>query len=518
MLLFAIIPMLLWDQGPQSAPVLEKAGIREIATPNRGEDWAGKRVRANLVDASRLVRLDAPGVDYAIGRAGATAVPWINSNLWRELRDTEVPFVYDVAGAGVLLAAAEAYSSGAEAYLRIKPEDLATFASAMTFLRQMDGPRLQPRVNFALVTNATPEMEEVMNLLVRRNLLFQPVAEPVRWKGMLVRPGTGEFDKEATADPYRFAAMVRSRIGDDRRLVRIYGSDTVLARLYGDERHSRVHLLQYGRNTVAGLRVRVAGRYPRVLVASPGERVLAAEDVVVDGSRTEFTIPEFQTYAIADLDAAEPGVLASTWSESEFELTADPATPHWRTAKPSVLDRSAFGGPLPFGRTEVRSRWTRDSLYLLYSCPFDSLNLKSDPVTDRDTPQLWNWDVAEAFIGAPTGDIGQYREYQISPQGEWVDLDIDVVHPKPDGGIGWNSGYQVKARIDRAAKVWYGEMRIPLRSIAPAQWKAGDRMRLGLFRIAGAPPDRTLVAWQPSFRRNFHVPEAFGTLLLEGRN
>ena len=97
-----------------------------------------------------------------------------------------------------------------------------------------------------------------------------------------------------------------------------------------------------------------------------------------------------------------------------------------------------------------------------------------------------------------------------------MDLDIDVSNPKPEGGIGWNSGFQVKARIDEAAKIWYGEMRIPLASIAAREFKSGDRVRLGLFRITGPGDEHTLVAWQPSFRRNFHVPEAFGTLVLEG--
>jgi len=89
-----------------------------------------------------------------------------------------------------------------------------------------------------------------------------------------------------------------------------------------------------------------------------------------------------------------------------------------------------------------------------------------------------------------------------------------VQSPKPDGGMGWNSGFTVKARVDEAKKIWYGEMRIPLASIAAREFKAGDKLRLGLFRITGRPEEKNLVAWQPSFRRNFHVPEAFGTLVL----
>jgi hypothetical protein len=34
---------------------------------------------------------------------------------------------------------------------------------------------------------------------------------------------------------------------------------------------------------------------------------------------------------------------------------------------------------MPKYRTEVRSRWTKDSLYLLYVCPYEELYLKPDP-------------------------------------------------------------------------------------------------------------------------------------------
>ncbi len=514
LLFLALIPSLFWDAGPQSAPVLEKAGIREIAVAGDAAAWAGTRIRATAVDPGKFVKLDPPGVDYQQGRGGATAAPWVNSNLWHMLRDRGKPFVYEVNGAAVVTAIAEAYVSGAQTYFRLKTDDLQTFTRTVRFLREIDGPAMPARANFGLVDDGSAEIEEVMNLLIRRNLLFEPVQKAADFKGPVVRVGTPEYSKELASEPYRFAAVVRSHIGDDRRLVRIYGSDTTVVQLAGNEQHSRLHLIQYGRTPVTGMRVRVAGRFPRVMVAGLGQRMVAPEDVVIDGTATEFTIPEFRNYVVVDLDAHPQGTLSSTWSDSEFELTADPQAKQWRSINGVAVDRLASGESTPFGPTEVRSRWTKDALYLLYSCPYRALSLKPDPITDRDTPQLWNWDVAEAFIGADFQNIAQYREYQVSPQGERVDLDIDVLNPKPNGGMDWNSGFTVRARIDEAHKVWYGEMRIPLSSIASQGLKKGDRLRLGLFRITGPQDDKYLVAWQPSYRRNFHVPEAFGTLVL----
>jgi UDP-glucose 4-epimerase len=72
-------------------------------------------------------------------------------------------------------------------------------------------------------------------------------------------------------------------------------------------------------------------------------------------------------------------------------------------------------------------------------------------------------------------NIKHYTEFQVSPQGEWVDLDIDRSTDPPNHNVGWNSGYKVKARIDQAKKIWYGEM---THSIGEDRSTAGDERQL----------------------------------------
>lgn len=95
-----------------------------------------------------------------------------------------------------------------------------------------------------------------------------------------------------------------------------------------------------------------------------------------------------------------------------------------------------------------------------------------------------------------------------------MDLDIDRDHPLPEGGWRWNSGFTVKARIDEARKIWYGEMRIPIDKIDTRAPKPGLEMRVNLYRIQGPPSDKKHIAWQPTNQMNYHVPEAFGRLRL----
>lgn len=211
---------------------------------------------------------------------------------------------------------------------------------------------------------------------------------------------------------------------------------------------------------------------------------------------------------------AQPGVVVSVEMASDVAPTASPSAAHWTGVPAVTLDQDYLGVRIEGRPTEVRSRWTRTHLYLLYTCPYDTLHLKPLPDVSVETPRLWNWDVAEAFIGSDAVNIARYKEFQVSPQGEWVDLDIDRADAAGQQGMIWNSGFDVKARVDEAARVWYGEMKIPFAAIDPRAPARGRTLRVGLYRIAGSDP-RTFYAWQPTGQRNFHVPEAFGTLRLQ---
>jgi hypothetical protein len=218
---------------------------------------------------------------------------------------------------------------------------------------------------------------------------------------------------------------------------------------------------------------------------------------------------------LAALIAQQPDVLGSRFSSTDLELSTDPASAVWADAPRVIADKNYVSEPIAGGPTEIRSRWTKEHLYLLYICPYDELNLKPDPNRSAETPRLWNWDVAEAFIGSEAAPITRYREFQVSPQGEWVDLDIDRENPKGQAGGAWNSGFTVAARIDSQAKVWYGVMRIPFSSIEERAPEPGRRFRTGLYRIAGAGAAKKYYAWRPTGQTSVHVPDAFGAIRLD---
>src|SRR3954466_9958788 len=97
---------------------------------------------------------------------------------------------------------------------------------------------------------------------------------------------------------------------------------------------------------------------------------------------------------------AGSAMFKSLYAAHEVPLDTDPRSNFWREATPVYISVDARGNPQPRYRSAVRSRWTDQSLYVFFECPYEELHLKPDPDTLAETNELWMWDVAEIFIGS----------------------------------------------------------------------------------------------------------------------
>src|ERR1700710_980984 len=140
---------------------------------------------------------------------------------------------------------------------------------------------------------------------------------------------------------------------------------------------------------------------------------------------------------VAFAQDASTAKFKSVYAARDAKLSTDPRAPFWRGALPVYAEMDTHGHVVPGYRTEVRSRWTTDSLYLLFVCPYEELNLKPSPDTLGEANKLWNWDVAEIFLGTDFENIRRYKEFEVSPQGEWMDLDVDLALPNHEVGWTW---------------------------------------------------------------------------------
>jgi alpha-galactosidase len=121
---------------------------------------------------------------------------------------------------------------------------------------------------------------------------------------------------------------------------------------------------------------------------------------------------------------------------------------------------------------------------------------------------LWDRDVAEAFLQPDPSREHYYREFEVSPNGMWIDLDIF-----PGGLSDLKSGLKKSVVLDSDRHRWAAELAIPLKALTP-NFDPKLIWRANFYRVEGKEEPRAYLAWQPTGTPapNFHVPAAFGKL------
>ena len=203
-------------------------------------------------------------------------------------------------------------------------------------------------------------------------------------------------------------------------------------------------------------------------------------------------------------------------AKGEPELTLDPDAHIWkRAAETAIVKDCSRQLEYSDAKSAVRGFWTDQNLYLLFRCPYQALN--TIPTTPgKDHVGLWDHDVVEMFLGDDWNNIQHYREFEIAPTGDRIDLAIDLQRQSYDHS--WDSGWQTMAHIDEGKKIWYVAAKIPLSAVSAQNVKDGTKWRANLYRIdgLGADPQRHFMCWQPTCVQNRdpnHVPEHFGTIV-----
>jgi alpha-galactosidase len=162
----------------------------------------------------------------------------------------------------------------------------------------------------------------------------------------------------------------------------------------------------------------------------------------------------------------------------------------------------------PLRETEVRMLWTKEVLFFRFRCRYQTLTVFADSEPSGRRDLLWDRDVAEVFIQPDSSQLRHYLEFEVSPNGLWIDLEIS-----PGGKRNPESKMHVQVVLNEKEKVWTADMAVPMRALA-ARFDPAKEWRINFFRVEGTKEPRFYSAWQPTFtpQPNFHVPEAFGRL------
>ncbi len=206
---------------------------------------------------------------------------------------------------------------------------------------------------------------------------------------------------------------------------------------------------------------------------------------------------------------APPSEIVATRIDRELRLDPSHMDDQWQNATPVTFCADWQGKNAdPERDTEVRVLWSQQNLYLRFKCRFRDLFTfeDSDPNGRRD--HLWDRDVVEAFLQPDPAREHFYREFEVSPNGMWVDLDIF-----PGGLADLKSGLQRSVVVDEKSRIWTAELAIPIKSLT-TKFDPAAIWRANFYRVEGRKEPRTYLAWQPTHtpQPNFHVPRAFGKL------
>jgi hypothetical protein len=186
--------------------------------------------------------------------------------------------------------------------------------------------------------------------------------------------------------------------------------------------------------------------------------------------------------------------------------------PAWSRA-PAVAWDTDYAGKATGVRTRARFLWAEGALYVAFDLSGAGLFTDRGRPVAEERQKLYEEDCVEIFLTADPAAPRRYYEIELGPFGHYFDLAVDLEAKKYT--TTWSSG----ARIAATQRATAREATIEASLTAPDVTRAlaaGARLPMGLFRMEGRAP-RHYLAWSPprTTKPNFHVPEAFGALVLD---
>ena len=188
---------------------------------------------------------------------------------------------------------------------------------------------------------------------------------------------------------------------------------------------------------------------------------------------------------------------------------AFPSETEWNRALPVSFCHDWQGrNDDPERQTEATLLWDDSTLYVRFRCRYRTINVFPDTDPNGRRNELWDRDVAEVFLQPDRFGEKYYKEFEVSPNGQWLDLDIT-----PEGLHHITSGMGSVVTVDENARAWTAELAIPIATLTD-HFDPGLSWRVNFFRCEGLDPERFYSAWQPTQTKepNFHVPQKFGGL------
>jgi alpha-galactosidase len=199
----------------------------------------------------------------------------------------------------------------------------------------------------------------------------------------------------------------------------------------------------------------------------------------------------------------------------EFAPDGDLHKTIWKSAYWEKFDRDAYTRvSYPQADTQIAGLWTNQNIYFCFRCKYSSLNMYEGEDPAKERWELWNRDVVEIFINPEPDRVNHYYEFEVAPNNQWIDLEIDKTKD-PFYDPVWSSGFEHSTRINSEEHYWACEMRISAASIGVREISLENEWRVNFFRADGLGDDsqRRLMSWSAiPGGDTFHTPTCFGLI------
>ncbi|MEO8702545.1 MAG: DUF362 domain-containing protein [Kofleriaceae bacterium] len=204
----------------------------------------------------------------------------------------------------------------------------------------------------------------------------------------------------------------------------------------------------------------------------------------------------------------------------------------WAAAKPLAF-ATDWAGHATKTPTHVRALWSATALYVLFE--LDAASTFTDlkrPIADERV-DLYEENCVELFLVPDPANRQRYFEIELGPFGHYFDILVDKSgERRARSGAEGAAEVVDRAKKPRADEAWSGKLRIATtrdearqRAVIEvaiespdvvAALAAGAKLPLGLYRMEGQGKRQYLAAFPTRTPKpSFHVPEAFGTLVLD---
>jgi uncharacterized protein (DUF362 family) len=223
-------------------------------------------------------------------------------------------------------------------------------------------------------------------------------------------------------------------------------------------------------------------------------------------------IAALRTAPSADAPREKPEAHAASLGNASITLDGRADDAAWARATPVSWDTD-YAGVATGVVTRARFLYGPQALFALWELEGAGLQTDRARPTDVPRPKLYEEDCVELFFTPDSQRPLHYFETEIGPFGHFLDVEVDRAAHKSN--TSWSSNARIATTQDPAHHRAVIEAELTAPAIASAL-VPGARLPFALYRMEGKSP-RKYLAWSPprTDHPDFHVPSAFGTLVLD---